>query len=71
MPTSLLALFVNLRSILRSRVNLQVGNSVLRHQIGCSATLGEEAPEINLNGSLLLGFSIPPLARLALDIGPR
>jgi hypothetical protein len=58
--TPLLALFVTLRSILGSRVNLQVENLALRHQIGVLTTLGEEAPEINLNGSLLLGFSIRP-----------
>jgi hypothetical protein len=34
MPTSLLVLFVTLRSILRSRVDLQLENVALRHQIG-------------------------------------
>jgi hypothetical protein len=34
LPTSLLALFVSLRSILRSRADLQVENLALRHQIG-------------------------------------
>jgi len=34
MPTSLLVLFDALRSILRSRVDLQLENLALRHQIG-------------------------------------
>jgi len=34
MPTSLFVLFVTLRSILRSRVDLQLENLALRHQIG-------------------------------------
>jgi len=34
MPTSLLGLFVTLRSILRSRVDLQLENLALGHQIG-------------------------------------
>ena len=34
MPTSLLVRFVTLRSIVRSRVDLQLGNLALRHQIG-------------------------------------
>jgi hypothetical protein len=34
MPTSLLALFVTLRFILRARVDLQVENLALRQQIG-------------------------------------
>ena len=34
MPTSLLVLFVTLSSILRSRVDLQLENLALRHQIG-------------------------------------
>jgi hypothetical protein len=41
MPTSLLALFVTLCSILRSRVNLQVENLALRH--GCCWFLDNSA----------------------------
>ena len=70
MPTSLLALFVTLRSILRSRVNLQVENLALRHQIGVLQRSVKKCPKLT-SGSPLLGFSIPPLARLALDVGSR
>jgi hypothetical protein len=34
MPTSLLALLVLLRSLIRSRIHLQLENLALRHQIG-------------------------------------
>ena len=35
------------------------------------ATLGQESPENKPHRSHFLGFSIPPLARLALDFGSR
>jgi hypothetical protein len=34
MPTFLLALLIILRSLIRSRIDLQVENLALRHQIG-------------------------------------
>ena len=34
MPTSLLALLIFLRSLIRSRIDLQLENLALRHQIG-------------------------------------
>jgi hypothetical protein len=34
MPTSLLALLIILRSLIRSRIDLQLENLALRHQIG-------------------------------------
>jgi hypothetical protein len=48
MPTSLLVLFVTLRSILRSRVDLQLENVAPAPSNRRAATLGEEAPEIML-----------------------
>src|ERR1019366_1189119 len=36
-----------------------------------ASPLGEEAAEVNLEGSPLLGLPIPPLARLAFDVGHR
>ena len=46
MPTSLLALFVTLRSILRSRVDLQVENLALRHQIGVLQRSVKKCPKL-------------------------
>ena len=46
MPTSLLALFVTLRSILRSRVDLQVENLALRHQIGVLQRSVKKRPKL-------------------------
>jgi len=63
MPTSLLGLFVTLRSILRSRVDLQLENLAPGPSNRRAATLGE-ATETNLHRSHSLGFSIALLARL-------
>ena len=46
MPTSLLALFVTLRSILRSRADLQVENLALRHQIGVLQRSVKKRPKL-------------------------
>ena len=46
MPTSLLALFVTLRSILRSRADLQVENLALRHQIGVLQRSLKKCPKL-------------------------
>ena len=46
MPTSLLALFVTLRSILRSRADLQVENLALRHQIGVLQRSVKKCPKL-------------------------
>jgi hypothetical protein len=71
MPTSLLALFVTLRSILRSRADLQVENLALRHQIGVLRRSMKKRPKLTSMDRLFWVFSIPPLSRLALDVGPR
>jgi hypothetical protein len=70
MPTSLLVLFVTLRSILRSPVDLQLENWALRHQIGVLQRSVKKRPKLTSMDRLFWGFSIPPLARLALDVGP-
>jgi hypothetical protein len=49
-------------------LNLQLENLGLRHQIGVRQR-SVKAREINLHRSHSRGFSIPPLARLALDVG--
>ena len=46
MPTSLLVLFVTLRSILRSRVDLQLENLALRHQIGVLQRSVKKRPKL-------------------------
>ena len=53
MPTSLLALFVTLRSILRSRVDLQVENLALRHQIGVLQRSVKKRPKLTSMDRLL------------------
>jgi hypothetical protein len=71
MATFLFVLFVSLRSILRSRVDLQLENLALRHQIGVLQRSVKKRPKLSSNRSHFLGCSIPPLARLALDVGSR
>jgi len=46
MPTSLLVLFVTLRSTLRSRVDLQLENLALRHQIGVLQRSVKKRPKL-------------------------
>ena len=53
MPNSLLALFVTLRSILRSRVDLQVENLALRHQIGVLRRSVKKRPKLTSMDRLL------------------
>src|SRR5215469_14140508 len=53
MPTSLLALFVTLRSILRSRVDLQPENLALRHQIGVLQRSVKKRPKLTSMDRLL------------------
>jgi len=50
MPASLVALLVVLRSLIGSRVDLQLENLAMRHQIVRASTLAEETPENNRNG---------------------
>ena len=68
MPTSLLVLFVTLRSILRSRVDLQLENLALRHQIGVLQRSVKRS-KLTSTDRILWGFSIPHLPLLALDVG--
>jgi hypothetical protein len=44
MPTSLLALLIILRSLIRSRIDLQLENLALRHQIGVLQRSLKNAP---------------------------
>src|SRR5215469_2751432 len=47
MATSLFVLFATLRSILRSRVDLQLENLALRHQIGVLQRSAKKRPKIS------------------------
>jgi hypothetical protein len=47
MATFLLELFVSLRSILRSRVDLQLKNLALRHQIGVLQRSVKKRPKLS------------------------
>src|ERR1039458_9196389 len=71
MLISLAALLVTLHSIIRSRLDLQLENLALRGPNRRASPLGEEAAEVKLEGSPLLGLPVPPLARLAFDVGHR
>ena len=53
MPTSLVALLVLLRSVIRSRVDLQVENLALRHQIGVLQRSLKRRPRITAMDRLL------------------
>jgi len=69
MPTSLVALLVLSRSHFRSRVDLQLENLALRHQIGGLQRSLKKLRKINRNGPPLL--SVAYMARLALCISHR
>jgi len=71
MPTSLVAILVLLRSLIRSRVDLQLENLALRHQIGVLQRSLKKRRKNNCNGPPLLGFSVAYMARLALGISHR
>src|SRR5215472_16351986 len=71
MPTSWVALLVLSRSHVRSRVDLQLENLALRHQIGGLQRSLKKTPGNNRNGPPLLGFSVAYMARLALGISHR
>src|SRR5215467_7949465 len=53
MPTSLAALLVTLRSIIRSRVDLQLENLALRHQIGVLQRSVKRRPQLTSMDRLL------------------
>jgi hypothetical protein len=58
MPTSLLALFVTLRSILRSRADLQVENLALRHQIGVLQRSVKKCPKLTSMDRLFTKYMV-------------
>src|SRR5215831_8034234 len=53
MPTSLLALLVLLRSLIRSRIDLQLENLALRHQIGVLQRSLKKHPKLTSMDRLL------------------
>jgi|SRR5215469_987950 len=53
MPTSLLALLIILRSLIRSRIHLQLENLALRHQIGVLQRSLKKRPKLTSMDSLL------------------
>ena len=53
MPTSLLALLIILRSLIRSRIDLQLENLVLRHQIGVLQRSLKKRPKLTSMNRLL------------------
>ena len=57
-------------SILRSRVNLDVENLALRHQIGVLQRSVKKCPKL-ISMDRLFGFLYPASGRLALDVGAR
>ena len=63
MPTSLLALLIILRSLIRSRIDLQLENLALRHQIGVLQRSVKKRPKLT-SMDRLLWFS---LSRIWLD----
>jgi putative transposase len=69
MSTSVVALLVLLRSVLRSRVDLQVESLALRHQIGVLQRSRKRRPKITTMGQLL--WTSLHMARLALGISHR
>jgi len=60
-----------LRSLIRSRIDLQLENLALRHQVGVLQRALKKRPKLASMGSPALGFSVPYLARLELGIGYR
>jgi hypothetical protein len=70
MPLPLATLLVILRSIIRSRRDLQLENLALRLQINVLHR-GKETREVDGGGSPLLGLSVTPLERLAFHVGHR
>ena len=58
MPTFLLLLLVTLRSIVRPRVDLQLENLTLRHQIGVLQRSVKKRPKIT-SVDRLFGFLCP------------
>jgi hypothetical protein len=65
-------LLVILRSLVRSRLNLQLENLALPHQINVFRRSAKNHAKltsgVNLEGSPPLGLSVPPPARLPLDV---
>ena len=53
MPTSLVALLVTLRSVIRSRIDLQLENLALRHQIGVLQRSTRKRPKLTTGDRLL------------------
>ena len=53
MPTSLLALLIILRSLIRSRIDLQLENLALRHQIGVLQRSRKKRPKLTSMDRLL------------------
>jgi hypothetical protein len=53
MPTSLLALLIILRSLIRSRIDLQLENLALRHQIGVLQRSLKKRPKLTSMDRLL------------------
>src|SRR5262249_40953422 len=70
MATSLLALLIILRSLIRSRIDLQLENLALRHQNGVLQRSLKKRPKLT-SMDRLLGFSVLYLARLALHASRR
>ena len=56
---SLLALLIILRSLIRSRIDLQLEKTGSAPSNRRASTLAEETPQINFHGSPPLGFSVP------------
>src|SRR3974390_296699 len=53
MPTSLLAFLITLRSLIRSRIDLQLENLALRHQIGVLQRSLKKRPKLTSMDRLL------------------
>jgi hypothetical protein len=70
MATSLFVLFVTLRSILRSRVDLQLENLAVRHQIGVLQRSVKVRPKLT-PADRIFWVSLSSLAGLALGVGSR
>src|SRR5215831_4193004 len=71
MLTSLLALLITLRSILRSRLDLQLEILALRHQIGVLQRSAKERPRLTSTDRLLWVSLSRIWPHLALDVGAR
>ena len=57
MPTSLLALLIILRSLIRSRFDLQLENLALRHQIGVLQRSLKKRPKLTFMHRLWVSLS--------------